>query len=363
MADIFISYSKAERDLTVALARDLESQGFTVWWDTSLLPGDDFPDEIKRQIDAACVAIVIWSESSVGSRWVKAEAQRADDLRKLITVHTSGLDPRTIPMPYNVIQSVDLSERAKIYAALEKRGVKRARGRTAEEVQVLRKLLGVADIAECEVTGGGAQAAHTDEAGAKAEEQPRRPSAFRAHMQRLFGYVPPRERDEEFYKTPFVWQYIATIEDGSFFALFITFVAWIVYSFVLYLTGLKGENLSLLGAMFWSLWMLLLTAIFWGVAIGIFVIIIATIRGAFVLFIREVRVDNFMDHFIIKILEPLLAVLWITPVCLFVGGALSSEAHFNNIVSVIASSLIAGSGYALARGFIKFVRPSAQLLS
>ncbi len=40
MADIFISYSNNYAQLTIGLARDLEAEGYTTWWDTaSELPG------------------------------------------------------------------------------------------------------------------------------------------------------------------------------------------------------------------------------------------------------------------------------------------------------------------------------------
>jgi hypothetical protein len=42
MADIFISYSKKHSQLTEDLARDLEAEGYTTWWDASLLPDDVF---------------------------------------------------------------------------------------------------------------------------------------------------------------------------------------------------------------------------------------------------------------------------------------------------------------------------------
>jgi TIR domain len=54
MADIFISYSKKHAQLTEDLARDLEAEGYTTWWDTSLLPGDMFfPQTIRTEIEAA----------------------------------------------------------------------------------------------------------------------------------------------------------------------------------------------------------------------------------------------------------------------------------------------------------------------
>jgi hypothetical protein len=40
MADIFISYSKGSRAQTQQLANELRAKGSTVWYDTSLVPGD-----------------------------------------------------------------------------------------------------------------------------------------------------------------------------------------------------------------------------------------------------------------------------------------------------------------------------------
>ena len=42
MADIFISYSKADRDKVVVLSAYLESEGWTVWWDNQLAAGEAF---------------------------------------------------------------------------------------------------------------------------------------------------------------------------------------------------------------------------------------------------------------------------------------------------------------------------------
>lgn len=50
MADIFISYSKADRDKVVMLAAYLESEGWTVWWDTNLAAGDAFRNGIMREL-------------------------------------------------------------------------------------------------------------------------------------------------------------------------------------------------------------------------------------------------------------------------------------------------------------------------
>ena len=64
MADIFISYSKPDRDKVVVLAAYLESEGWTVWWDTSLAVGDAYRDEIMKQLAAARAVIVLWTQNS-----------------------------------------------------------------------------------------------------------------------------------------------------------------------------------------------------------------------------------------------------------------------------------------------------------
>jgi formylglycine-generating enzyme required for sulfatase activity len=124
MADIFISYSKKHAELTESLARDLEAVGYTTWWDTSLLPGDEFPDEIKRQLDAAKSVIVIWTESSVVSRWVRSEAALAYARKKLlITVRDARVDVNEIPLPFNTLHAELITDRARIFAALARQGI------------------------------------------------------------------------------------------------------------------------------------------------------------------------------------------------------------------------------------------------
>lgn len=117
MADIFISYSKREAEITAELANDLEQQGYTTWWDTRLLPGDHFRDTIKQQIDAAKAVIVIWTPLSVLSKWVYAEAQMADHQNKLITISSEKVDPQNIPLPFNSYYTTRLDERQKILFA------------------------------------------------------------------------------------------------------------------------------------------------------------------------------------------------------------------------------------------------------
>ncbi len=85
MADVFISYSKFDRAIAQSLADDLKAEGFDVWWDFELYAGDDFHEMIRAEIAVAKAVVVIWSQTAVASKWVRGEAQEADDDGKLIS--------------------------------------------------------------------------------------------------------------------------------------------------------------------------------------------------------------------------------------------------------------------------------------
>ena len=88
MADIFVSYAKADRPLALKVAAMLEAEGWKVWWDKSLAVADLYRDEIMKQLAAARAVITIWSPTSVRSDWMRAEAGRAKADGKLIPVKT-----------------------------------------------------------------------------------------------------------------------------------------------------------------------------------------------------------------------------------------------------------------------------------
>jgi adenylate cyclase len=123
MADIFISYSKATAAQTEQLAKELQAKGFTVWYDTSLIPGDSFRDVIVSELAQARAAIVIWDAASVKSEWVCSEASRARARRILIPVRVDDVRSHDIPPPFDSLHTELLSNRAAIETALAKLGV------------------------------------------------------------------------------------------------------------------------------------------------------------------------------------------------------------------------------------------------
>ena len=118
MADIFISYSKADHALALKLSAFLDAEGWTVWWDKSLAAADLYRDEIMKQLDAARTVITIWTPNSIKSGWVRAEAERANAKGKLIPVKTSELTYADIPLPFGEMHTEDIASTDLIRAAI-----------------------------------------------------------------------------------------------------------------------------------------------------------------------------------------------------------------------------------------------------
>src|SRR5206468_12724196 len=79
MADVFLSYARADRPRVEPLVRALEGQGFSVWWDPHIAPGQEFDELIAQELQRAGCVVVVWTENSVPSRWVRGEARDAAD--------------------------------------------------------------------------------------------------------------------------------------------------------------------------------------------------------------------------------------------------------------------------------------------
>ena len=106
LADIFISYARADRDRIENLAAALEADGHTLWWDRHIDAGAEFSADIERELDAARAVIVCWSKEGSASRWVKDEANIAAEAGKLIAI---TLDEELPPIGFRQYHAVDFS--------------------------------------------------------------------------------------------------------------------------------------------------------------------------------------------------------------------------------------------------------------
>jgi hypothetical protein len=106
-ADVFLSYAREDRDRIGPLVRALERHGLSVWSDRRIRPGETWEEVIGKQLRTARSVVVVWTEDSVRSSWVRAEARRAHKRDVLVPVF---LDPvsEAIPMPLEEVEAADL---------------------------------------------------------------------------------------------------------------------------------------------------------------------------------------------------------------------------------------------------------------
>ncbi|MDQ3195917.1 MAG: TIR domain-containing protein [Pseudomonadota bacterium] len=107
MADLFVSYASADREKARLLAETLIARGYSVWWDRTIPPGRIFDEVIQEALSAAKCVIVLWSQASVKSNWVKTEAAEAEARDILVP---AIIENAPLPIEFKRIQSANLTD-------------------------------------------------------------------------------------------------------------------------------------------------------------------------------------------------------------------------------------------------------------
>jgi adenylate cyclase len=105
MADIFVSYSRTDRARVAPLVAALEAEGWSVWWDPEISPGQDFDSLIAAELGSARAVLVVWTPTSVSSRWVRGEAREAAERGALVPVR---FDEVKLPIDVRALHTIDL---------------------------------------------------------------------------------------------------------------------------------------------------------------------------------------------------------------------------------------------------------------
>ncbi|HEU5482211.1 MAG TPA: toll/interleukin-1 receptor domain-containing protein, partial [Sphingomicrobium sp.] len=106
MASVFLSYDREDTARARPIVAGLEKAGHVVWWDRHIKGGAEYAEEIEQALKQCDTVIVLWSENSVKSAWVRDEAAAARDSGKLVPVL---LDRIEAPLGFRQLQNVDLS--------------------------------------------------------------------------------------------------------------------------------------------------------------------------------------------------------------------------------------------------------------
>lgn len=105
MADIFLSYSRVDRPTAQIIAEALEAEGFSVWWDKILRAGQTYDEVTETMLRDSHVVVVLWSQTSVKSTWVRAEATQGQRNCVLIP---AMIEDAERPIMFELVQTADL---------------------------------------------------------------------------------------------------------------------------------------------------------------------------------------------------------------------------------------------------------------
>lgn len=110
--DVFISYSQLDRALAEEVHALLEGLGLKVWRDIRLLdePTVDFITHINLAHSRSQRILVLWSQSSVTSRWVREEAERAAGQQRLVALALTSFNQIDVPIGFRNLPTATLDQ-------------------------------------------------------------------------------------------------------------------------------------------------------------------------------------------------------------------------------------------------------------
>jgi TolB-like protein len=111
MADVFVSYSRSDKARVAPIVAALETQGWSVWWDPAIAPGQQFDRMIAEELERARAVLVVWTPDSVESRWVRGEAREGADRGILVPVQ---LGPARLPIDFRAYHTTDLGQSGEV---------------------------------------------------------------------------------------------------------------------------------------------------------------------------------------------------------------------------------------------------------
>ena len=123
MADVFVSYSRSDKARVAPLVAALEAEGWSVWWDPAIAPGQQFDRMIADELERARAVLVVWTADSVESRWVRGEARDGADRGILVPVQFGSA---RLPIDFRAFHTTNLDHPGDVTASPQFQEVLRA---------------------------------------------------------------------------------------------------------------------------------------------------------------------------------------------------------------------------------------------
>jgi hypothetical protein len=108
LADIFLSYARPDLEVARGIAADLETEGYSVFFDQHIGVGESWDALIESEIEAAKCVVVLWSATSRSREWVRNEARFGKQKGILCP---ALIESCVLPLEFNGMQTADLQGR------------------------------------------------------------------------------------------------------------------------------------------------------------------------------------------------------------------------------------------------------------
>lgn len=102
---VFFSYSRSDQKQALPIIAAIERAGYKVWWDGMLEGGISFLETTEHALETAKAVVVLWSETSVTSHWVRDEATSGRIRERLVPLLLDGTAP---PLGFRQVQLIDI---------------------------------------------------------------------------------------------------------------------------------------------------------------------------------------------------------------------------------------------------------------
>jgi outer membrane protein OmpA-like peptidoglycan-associated protein len=110
MADVFLSYARADLRRAEQVKAALEGAGLTVFFDVDGLDGGDvFPDVLDREVKSAGAVVSLWSAHALTRPWVKQECSIGLKRKCLIPLAIEPLGDLDVPLAFEGLQQIDFT--------------------------------------------------------------------------------------------------------------------------------------------------------------------------------------------------------------------------------------------------------------
>jgi TolB-like protein/Flp pilus assembly protein TadD len=104
---VFFSYSRVDKKHARPIISAIEKAGYKVWWDGMLEGGTSYLETTEEALESAKAVVVLWSENSVKSHWVRDEAMSGRTRERLLPISLDGTIP---PLGFRQVQLIDFTD-------------------------------------------------------------------------------------------------------------------------------------------------------------------------------------------------------------------------------------------------------------